>query len=140
MVGRDAESAEVAQRLVRPSAVVTVGLVAFAVALAQLPYVPPLPTLLVIGILAGLPAASLVGAPAEILRSETRAPGIGLFYTWYYAGMALLPGFAGWLQDALGGAAAVQFAAATILMTLGSHLAFRAAVESATTTRSGRGG
>jgi predicted MFS family arabinose efflux permease len=132
--------AGMAQRLVRPAAVVTVGLVAFAVALALLPYVPPLPTLLVIGILAGLPAASLVGAPAEILRSETRAPGMGLFYTWYYAGMALLPGVAGWLQDALGGAAAVQFAAATILMTLGSYLAFRAAVESPTTTRSGRGG
>src|SRR5688572_23050669 len=66
--------AGMAQRLVRPAAVVTVGLVAFAVALALLPYVPPLPTLLVIGILAGLPAASLVGAPAEILRSETRAP------------------------------------------------------------------
>jgi hypothetical protein len=51
---------------------------------------------------------------------------MGLFYTWYYAGMTLLPSVAGWLQDAMGGAAAIECAAAAIAVALMSYLAFRA--------------
>lgn len=125
-IGSAQLGATAAQRLRRSTSIVTIGLLAFAIALVFLSYMPPRPTLIAIGIVAGLPAATLVAAPATILRPETRAPGMGLFYTWYYAGMALLPGVAGSLQDALDGAAAVQFAAAMIVGSLGLYVTFRA--------------
>jgi hypothetical protein len=50
---------------------------------------------------------------------------MGLFYTWYYAGMAVLPGIAGWLEDVLGRAAAIEFAAAALGAALAFDVAFR---------------
>lgn len=98
-----------AQWLARPEGIVTLGLLPFGIALSLLPYAPPLLSLVVIGLFAGLPAAALVAAPTAVLRERSRAPGMGLFYTWYYAGMALLPSVAGWLQDVVGRAAAIEF-------------------------------
>ena len=120
-----------AQWVARPDAIVALGLLGYSAALSVLPYVPPVPTLIVVGVVSGLPAASLVSAPAGVLRAESRAAGMGLFYTWYYAGMALLPAAAGWLQDVAGGTAAVHFAAVTILLALPSFLVFRAAAAEA---------
>jgi hypothetical protein len=40
--------------------------------------------------------------PGEVLRPRNRATGMGVFYTWYYAGMALLTPAAGVLRDASG--------------------------------------
>lgn len=51
---------------------------------------------------------------------------LGLFYTWYYVGMALLPPVAGRLQDVLGRSAALYFAAAAVLAALPFYVAFRA--------------
>src|SRR4029453_2707232 len=114
-----------AQWLARPELVVTAGVLTYAVGLAALPYAPPWPTLLAVGVLAGLPAGSLAAAPALVLRPESRSAGMGLFYTMYYVGMALMPPVAGWLQDSLGRSAAVYFAAAAILATLPCYLGFR---------------
>ena len=115
-----------AQWLARPEFVITAGALAYAVGLAVLPYAPPWPTLLAVGILGGLPAGSLAAAPALVLRPESRSAGMGLFYTMYYLGMALMPPVAGWLQDTVGRSAAVYFAAATMLVTLPCYLGFRA--------------
>ena len=115
-----------AQWLARPELVVAAGVLTYAVGLAVLPYAPPWPTLLGLGVLAGLPAGSLAAAPALVLRPESRSAGMGLFYTMYYVGMALLPPVAGRLQDTLGRSAAVYFAAAAILATLPCYLGFRA--------------
>jgi predicted MFS family arabinose efflux permease len=115
-----------AQWLARPEFVIAAGALAYAVGLAVLPYAPPWPTLLAVGILGGLPAGSLAAAPAFVLRPESRSAGMGLFYTMYYLGMALMPPVAGWLQDTAGRSAAVYFAAATILVTLPCYLGFRA--------------
>ena len=52
-----------AQWLARPELVVTAGVLTYAVGLAALPYAPPWPTLLAVGVLAGLPAGSLAAAP-----------------------------------------------------------------------------
>jgi predicted MFS family arabinose efflux permease len=38
--------------------------------------------------------------PAEVLRPSNRAAGMGVFFTWYYAGMALLTPVGGILRDA----------------------------------------
>ncbi|MGH7645287.1 MAG: CynX/NimT family MFS transporter [Gemmatimonadales bacterium] len=114
-----------AQWLARPEIVVTVGLLAFTGALAVLPYAPPWPTLIAVGVLAGLPAGTLAAAPTSVLRPESRGAGMGLFYTEYYVGMALLPPVAGWLQDVIGRSAALYFAAAAILAALPCYVAFR---------------
>jgi predicted MFS family arabinose efflux permease len=116
-----------AQWIARPEGVATLSLLAHAVLLSLLPYTPALPSLTAIGLVAGLPAAVLGAAPARVLRAETRSTGMGLFYTWYYAGMAVLPSAAGWFQDALGGPAAIEFAAGAILATWVSYLVFRTA-------------
>lgn len=64
------------------------------------------------GLLAGLPAGAFVSLPAEFLRPQTRAAGMGVFYTVYYLGCALLPGAAGLLYDASGSARATLWMAA----------------------------
>jgi len=115
-----------AQWLARPDVVVTLGLLAFTGGLVVLPYAPPWPTLIAVGLLAGLPAGTLAAAPTAVLRPESRAAGMGLFYTWYYVGMALLAPVAGWLQDVVGRSAALYFAAAAVLAALPFHVAFRA--------------
>jgi hypothetical protein len=60
-----------------------------------------------------------------VLRPESRAAGMGLFYTWYYLGMTGLPIVAGWTQDLFGGAAALQCAAVLVFMILPSYGWFR---------------
>ena len=114
-----------AQWLARPEIVVILGLAAFTGGLVVLPYAPPWPTLMAVGLLGGLPAGTLIAAPTAVLRPQNRGAGMGLFYTGYYAGMTLLPPVAGWLQDVFGGSAALYFAAAAGLATLLFYVAFR---------------
>jgi predicted MFS family arabinose efflux permease len=67
----------------------------------------PLPWLVIGGVLGGIPAAALVSIPGEFLRPESRSAGVGVFYTIYYGGCAVLPTLAGALYDAAGGRAAL---------------------------------
>jgi MFS family permease len=54
--------------------------------------------------------------PARVLRPETRAIGMGIFYTLYYGTMMLGPAVAGTLAQSTGHAAsAIDFGAAVIL-------------------------
>jgi MFS family permease len=64
-----------------------------------------------------IPAGAIVALPTEALRSETRAAGLGIFFTWYYLGTAGGPPLAGWIGDLAGSAAApVWLGAAMFLM------------------------
>lgn len=56
------------------------------------------------GLLGGFPASAFVTLPSEFLRPESRGVGMGVFYTIYYLGCALLPGAAGILYDLSGSA------------------------------------
>jgi len=114
-----------AQWLAREEIVVAIGLLVYGVALAALPYASAWPLLLTVGLLGGLPAGILAAAPTGVLRPASRGVGLGLFYTMYYVGMALLPPVAGRLQDLIGRSAAVYFAAGAMLVTLPCYLAFR---------------
>ena len=71
----------------------------------------PLPWVVLGGLLGGLPAAALVSLPAEVLRPESRSAGMGIFFTVYYFGCAILPTVAGLLYDRAGGGAALWMAA-----------------------------
>jgi predicted MFS family arabinose efflux permease len=93
----------------------------------------PLPWLVLGGLLGGIPAAALVSAPGEFLRPESRGAGMGVFYTIYYLGCAVLPTLAGALYDASGGKAALWMAAATAFLGSAALFVFRRAM---TTRRS----
>lgn len=89
----------------------------------------PLPWLVLGGLVGGIPAAALVSAPGEFLRPETRSAGMGVFYTIYYVGCAVLPTLAGALYDAAGGKAALWMAAATAFLAAATLFVFRRAME-----------
>jgi predicted MFS family arabinose efflux permease len=88
----------------------------------------PLPWLVLGGLVGGIPAAALVSAPGEFLRPESRGAGMGVFYTVYYLGCAVLPTLAGALYDASGSKAALWMAAATALLATVTLFAFRRAM------------
>jgi predicted MFS family arabinose efflux permease len=80
----------------------------------------------VIGLILFLPAGIMAALPIEVLRPENRATGLGLFYTWWYAGVAGLPPVGGWTYDVTGSAAApLLYAAALVFLTLAALGLFR---------------
>jgi MFS family permease len=91
----------------------------------------PLPWVVSGGLLGGLPAAAYVSLPAELLRPESRNVGMGVFFTIYYVGCALLPTLAGLLYDRAGGAAALWLAAALAALCVPVLWRFRRAMVSA---------
>ena len=61
--------------------------------------IAPVVMFVLLGVFAGIPAGALMSLSAEAVRPENRGPGLGIFYTWYYAGMTMAPVIAGWLRD-----------------------------------------
>ncbi|MEP7302756.1 MAG: MFS transporter [Caldimonas sp.] len=88
----------------------------------------PLPWLLVGGVLGGIPAAALMSLPGEFLRPESRSAGMGVFFTVYYLGCAILPPLAGALYDASGGQAALAMAAGVAFAGTAALALFRRAM------------
>jgi len=58
------------------------------------------------GIALGIWPGAVMSLPSQVLSPTGRSTGFGLFYTVYYLGMAILPPFAGLLQDRTGNAIA----------------------------------
>ncbi|MCZ6558764.1 MAG: MFS transporter [SAR324 cluster bacterium] len=72
-----------------------------------------------IGMMMGLPAGPIMTLPGEVLAPERRGVGLGIYFTWYYIGMAVFPPVAGAIQDATGGAGtSLLFAAALMAFTI----------------------
>ena len=79
----------------------------------------PLAAFAVVVLVIGVPAGTIVVLPAQVLRAQSRAGGMGVFYTVYYAAMAVLPGAAGLMRDLSGSPATpALFAAAMVLASL----------------------
>jgi predicted MFS family arabinose efflux permease len=72
-------------------------------------------TLIVLGIVSGQPAGPTMSLPARVLEPATRALGMGLFYTLYYAAMMVGPMIAGSAAKWNGSAAAAFDVGATML-------------------------
>jgi predicted MFS family arabinose efflux permease len=96
---------------------------AFGFSAMLLPSAPSPGLMTFIGAVAGLPCGAMMVLPGEVLRPQNRAAGMGVFYTWYYAGMALLTPAAGILRDASGApgaplllAGALELAALAVLV------------------------
>lgn len=82
------------------------------------------------GLLGGLPAGAFVTLPAEVLRAESRGAGMGVFFTVYYVGCAILPSAAGALYDHSGSARATLWMAASLaLACFPAQFVFRRALK-----------
>ncbi len=71
-----------------------------------------------LGAIVGIPGAIQPGVIVAVgtlsARPENRAVGMGVFYTTYYAGGAVVPAFCGRAADAWGGPAGAMYAAAAV--------------------------
>ncbi len=98
-----------ADRLQRPNAVTALGLAGFAILLPAavwLPAAAAAAVFAVMGAVSGLAAGPVMGMPARVLPPETRAFGMGVFFTIYYAVFMAAPPVAGALADRAGEPAA----------------------------------
>jgi predicted MFS family arabinose efflux permease len=107
----------VADRTKRPELVLVAGCILFAMLMVALPRSSSVVSVVVaLGLISGQPAGPIMSLPARVLRPGTRAIGMGLFFTVFYACMMLGPVVGGacakWAGNA---AAAFDFGAAMIL-------------------------
>lgn len=87
-----------------------------AVAMAATAVMPAaLAIVIIIGIFAGPPAGAIMALPANALRSAVRSTGMGIYFTWYYVAMAVMPPFAGWLGDLTGAVSAPLIFGAVVM-------------------------
>jgi predicted MFS family arabinose efflux permease len=78
------------------------------------------------GLAAGIPGGALMALTSEAVSTGNRGPGLGVHFTWYYAGMTVAPAAAGWLRDTVQHAGApVIFAGALTLATVLTVLLLR---------------
>jgi MFS family permease len=106
-----------ADRIGRPGLIIVAGCIVFAMLMILLPRSGAVIAITVaLGLVCGLPAGSIMSLPARVLQPATRAIGMGLFFTVYYAGMMLGPAVAGACAKWAGSAGtALDFGAAMIL-------------------------
>jgi len=113
-------------RLGHASAVMIASFILFGLGAALVPAAPSLALMTFVGAVAGLPCGAMMVLPGEVLRPQNRSAGMGVFYTWYYVGMAVLVPAAGVLRDASGSAGApLWFAGALVLAAMAVLLLFR---------------
>jgi MFS family permease len=116
-----------AERLRWPNLTMLGGLAVSAVAIAALPLAgtPILPFVLMVLVI-GLPPGPMMALASEALRPENRAAGMGVFYTWHYAAMTVLPALAGVAREfAATPAAPSVFAAALMVLSAAAVIGFR---------------
>jgi MFS family permease len=107
----------IADRTKRPELILVAGCIVFAILMLALPRSGAvILTVVALGLVCGQPAGPMMSLPARVLRPETRAIGMGVFFTVYYAAMMLGPVVGGACAKWAGSAAAAfDFGAAAIL-------------------------
>lgn len=117
----------IADRSSRPIACIVVGLGVMTAATLALPFIAaPAVPLTLIALACGLLGGTMMALPVQVLRTNTRAVGLGIFYTWYYATMAVLPAAAGLGRDIGHSVAApILSAAAMVFVALLGIAAFQ---------------
>lgn len=119
------------ERVGRPNAFMVGGFLLATATAAALPFTSaPAIVLWVVAFAIGVPAGLIMALPAQVLRPESRAGGMGVYFTCYYVAMAMLPGAAGLARDLSGSAAApALFAAATMVLCALGLMLFHAAKQ-----------
>jgi len=115
----------VAERIDRPIMVMAVTFAISAAAILAVPVTElPVPFFIVTATAFAMPAGVIMALPGAILRPQSRAIGTGIFFAWYYAGMAGLPALAGTARDMTGDAAAPVIVGGLVMATTLIWLAF----------------
>jgi cyanate permease len=116
-----------AEHLKRPNLMMMSGFLAVAAAAAVLSATAaPIVPFAIVALMIGLPPGLIMALPAQALRPENRSTGMGVFYTWHFAAMAVLPALAGTARDLSASAAAPSlFAAVTMVAAALALIAFR---------------
>ncbi|MEP1772977.1 MAG: MFS transporter [Anderseniella sp.] len=70
---------------------------------------------LLLGLCAGLPAGPIMALPSVVLEAGTRATGMGIFFTLFYAGVVFAPVIAGHLADQTGTASTAFYLGTALL-------------------------
>ncbi|MBR0680183.1 MFS transporter [Roseomonas eburnea] len=106
----------IAERLGRPLLVTVMCILGMVAALlATAAGAPPWLTLPAFGMLAAPPSSLIMAFAGRALSAESRAFGMGVHYTVFYLGLALLPPFAGLVRDMTGSPSAPLLTAAAFL-------------------------
>jgi MFS family permease len=106
-----------ADRFKRPQTMLVAGCMLFAGLMLVFAHSSAvISTLIVLGIVSGQPAGPIMSLPARVLEPATRALGMGLFYTTYYAPMVIGPMIAGAAAKSTGSAAAAFDLGAVMLV------------------------
>jgi MFS family permease len=101
----------------RPQLVLVAGCIVFALLMIALPRSGAVVlTVTALGLVSGQPAGTILSLPARVLKPETRAIGMGIFYTLYYATMMLGPAVGGACAKWTGSAAAAFDFGAVVLL------------------------
>ncbi len=123
-----------ADRTKRPEFILVAGCIAFAVLMVALPRSGVvILTVTALGLVCGQPAGPILSLPARVLQPATRAIGMGVFYTLFYATMMLGPVVGGACAKWAGSAgAAFDFGAAVLLVCPVLLWSFNRITEAAT--------
>jgi predicted MFS family arabinose efflux permease len=116
-----------ADYLRRPAFVMTSGFVVSGLAAILLAggVSPTIPTLALAAMTIGLPAGPIMTLPAAVVSQQNRATGMGIYFTWYYAIMAIFPALAGFARDTTHDSSVpVVFAAAMMAAALAATATF----------------
>jgi MFS family permease len=123
-----------ADRFSRPQTILVAGSIVFAALMLLLAHASlVIPAVIAIGLVSGLPAGPMMSLPARVLQPATRAIGMGIFYTVYYAAMMVGPMIGGAAAKATGSTAAafdfgaLVLAACPLLLLLFNRIAQGAA-------------
>jgi fucose permease len=89
------------QRWVNPGVLMITGVVGWCLCLLAMAFSASSgpAAIILAGLVMGLPVGTIMALPAEVLRPESRAVGMGYFYLWLYVGHGALPPIAGWVRD-----------------------------------------
>jgi MFS family permease len=106
-----------ADRTERPEFILAAGCITFAMLMVMLPRSGAVVLMVTaLGLVCGLPAGPILSLPARVLQPATRAIGMGVFYTLYYATMMLGPVVGGACAKWAGSAAAALDLGAAVLL------------------------
>jgi MFS family permease len=107
-----------ADRTRRPGTIVVASAVVMAILMVLLPRNGAVvPIVIALGLISGLPAGPIMSLPARVLQPQTRAIGMGVFFTMFFGCMMLGPVVGGAFAKSAGStAAAFDFGAAMILL------------------------
>jgi len=116
-----------AERIGHPFATLVVIFITIAMLIMIIPFTSSFSLIFIMLGIVFAPAGGLIMAlPAQVLRPENRALGMGIFFTIYYVGMGIFPVIAGYALDLSGNPVApLILAGVVILLAVVALMGFR---------------